>query len=255
MGLYFWWRAHENGGTGFLLAGSVCVALIAGCRPPMAIVALFGVFPLVHVLRSREKRGRGLTALALPFVVIAVGLGAYNYARFGSATDFGATYNLTVADLTANGFDASLIGPGIFYYLFQPPALTGAAPFIQTTDLSLAADAGSYTERMFGGIIATLPFLWTLVLALFGRRDTKTLAIPAILVAMGIVLAVVDAEFGGILARYQADFCYLFALAAGWGCLSFLSSGEQRWRSAIPLVLAVGSALFDLALCVAFLMV
>lgn len=44
-GLYLWLRAYCEGRIGCALGGAVCMALIVGCRPPLACVALFGIFP------------------------------------------------------------------------------------------------------------------------------------------------------------------------------------------------------------------
>ena len=52
---------------------------------------------------------REFICLLAPYFVVAAGLMWYNWARFGSPTDFGANYNLTVHDMPKRGLDAGRI--------------------------------------------------------------------------------------------------------------------------------------------------
>ena len=76
-------------------------------------------------------------------------------------------------------------------------------------------------EVTFGGIFACFPLLWVLafsrrILAMRARqRSTRTImGIIIVLLASGILVALLDAELAGILQRYYADFSVMFLMAA-----------------------------------------
>ena len=75
------------------------MALIAGCRPQLLLV-IFTAIPIFWntVFKDRKLFSKSSIANTLLFVVpiavFALFMFHYNYARFGSPTDFGATYIL-----------------------------------------------------------------------------------------------------------------------------------------------------------------
>lgn len=242
--LYFWWRACATDKVRFVLVGAICAALIIGCRPPIAIVALFALFPLVKLGRQHGKALRTWVALLVPFIVVGVGVCVYNYARFGSPLDFGATYNLTAVDLTARHFKSSLIGLGLYYYLLQPPILQFNPLQLVPTDLGAAYEAGCYVEAMPGGIFLCMPFLFGVLALLVPsvRAHQNKIALAALFaVVCGVVLVVFDVEFGGVLARYQGDFEFLFALAAGIGWMAW-SARARTGRVMLAVFVALALA-------------
>ena len=114
-----------------IFIGSLCLALAVGCRPQFAMASFLSVFIFKDVVIKKIKfdyiKGRdilSLIAFILPYVVIGSMLMYYNYARFGSVTDFGAMYNLTTNDMTKRGFRLGRVPYGIFAYLFQITELT-----------------------------------------------------------------------------------------------------------------------------------
>ena len=140
-GLYFWMRgrasaARSAGPEKWYLAGSLCMALVAGCRPQLLVLSLlaFPLFWRTYITERRLATRRGVVefaCLAAPYVLVAAGIMAYNYARFGSLTDFGANYNLTVNDMTKRGMNVGRLAPAFFTYFLQPPCMTGVFPFLQ----------------------------------------------------------------------------------------------------------------------------
>lgn len=243
-GFYFWLRACEEDRTGFHLAGSVCIALVMGCRPPLAAVALFGIFPLVRVLKRRQGRGWGLLALLCPFCIVAGCLALYNAARFGSPLDFGAAYNLTAVDFTKHAFAAENVSLGLYHYLFQRPALTTTFPFLDAAQLDTAWSRGVYIEGMAGGVLASFPFLWMGLLFWLPRRRNTFKVKVLLALAIAFLLVVFDTEFGGIVGRYQLDFSFLFAFVATFTTIALshdaslrmdgLSTGASREKNRIP---------------------
>ncbi len=226
-GLYFWMRGRAcERPCGWYLAGSLCMALVAGCRPQLLLISLvaFPLFWRSYITKRKILTRRGaveFVCLIAPYVVIAAGLMIYNHARFGSFTDFGANYNLTVNDMTKRGWNIGRLAPALFSYFLQLPTVTGVFPYLQAAEFDTTYLGQTIKEVTFGGILVCLPVLWVLpfakrILALrFRTRSTRTIAgVIIALLAGGVVLAIVDAEMAGILQRYYADFSFMFLAAA-----------------------------------------
>ena len=243
-GLYCWMRsrlaAHK---CGWLFAGSLCMALVAGCRPQLLVLSLlaFPLFWRTYITERRLATRRGIVefaCLAAPYVLVAAGIMAYNYARFGSLTDFGANYNLTVNDMTKRGMNVGRLAPAFFTYFLQPPCMTGVFPFLQPALFETTYMGQTIKEVTFGGILACLPILWVLaftrrILGMRARQaETRTIfGIIVVLVASGVLVALLDAELAGILQRYYADFSFMFLAAAVLLC--FVVNEQLAERAAL----------------------
>ena len=268
-GLYCWMRsrlaAHK---CGWLFAGSLCMALVAGCRPQLLVLSLlaFPLFWRTYITERRLATRRGIVefaCLAAPYVLVAAGIMAYNYARFGSLTDFGANYNLTVNDMTKRGMNVGRLAPAFFTYFLQPPCMTGVFPFLQPAPFETTYMGQTIKEVTFGGILACLPILWVLaftrrILGMRARQaETRTIfGIIVVLVASGVLVALLDAELAGILQRYYADFSFMFLAAAVLLC--FVVNEQLAERAALHdlmlkllLVLVGVSVAYSALLCLA----
>lgn len=225
-GLYFWMkgRSAERPEKWYLL-GSLCMALVVGCRPQLVVLSCLA-FPLFWRTYIKEKRlitprgAREFSCLVAPYVIVAAGLMWYNFARFGSFGDFGANYNLTVNDMTKRGWNVGRLAPAFFSYFLQPPSVTGVFPFLQSAAFDTTYMGQTIKEVTFGGILACLPVLWVLpfsrrILGLrMAQRSTRTImGVIVVLLASGVLVALMDAEMAGILQRYFADFSFMFLAA------------------------------------------
>lgn len=266
-GLYCWMhgRASEKPELWYL-AGSLCMALVAGCRPQLLVLS-FVAFPLFwrkYITKKRifTKKGlREFLCLIAPYFVVAAGIMWYNNARFGSPVDFGANYNLTVNDMTKRGMNAGRVAPALFAYFVQAPNVTGVFPFLHPAVFETTYMGQTIKEVTFGGIFACLPLLWILPFAhrilkmRSDERSTRTVwgVIVALLVS-GVVVAVADAQMAGILQRYYADFSFMFLASAV--LLSFIvnenldhASGAYEVAKRVVLALAAMSVLYSVLLC------
>ncbi len=225
-GLYFWMRGRAaEHPEAWYLAGSLCMALVAGCRPQLLVLSLlaFPLFWRAYITKRRlftPQGAREFACLVAPYVVVAAGLMWYNHARFGSYTDFGANYNLTVNDMTKRGWNVGRLAPALFAYFIQPPTATGVFPFLQAAPFDTTYMGQTIKEATFGGIFACLPVLWVLPFAKhilelrFQQRSTRTIAgVIIVLLIGGVIVALADAEMAGILQRYYADFSFMFLAA------------------------------------------
>ena len=223
-GIYCWLKAfdcakHKNL---FFAIGSLCMALSVGCRPQSVLVCALAL-PLFSGYFFKDKyilSKKGifdLVSLAVPVIVVASGIMYYNYIRFGSPFDFGSSYNLTTNDVTNRGIVFGRTGLGLFTYLFQPPQFTAVFPFIKAVDIETNYIGKTITEYCFGGMITSLPFLWTLFLLPKVKntlKEKKLFAFTLTLILIGLALVITDTQAGGLLQRYYSDFGYIFFLAA-----------------------------------------
>lgn len=217
-----------------LLAGSLCMALVSGCRPNLLLFSALAIpfFAGEVILAYKEKRIFkkssiiNALAFALPYVVIAAGMMWYNYSRFGSPFDFGANYNLTTNDMTARGFVWDRMFPAVYSYLLQFPKMTATFPFIRYADFDSNYMGVTIRESTYGGIFAYSPMLWLIFLIPFVKNVLKKYKVylpVLILAAIGIITPLLDAQFAGILQRYFADFSLMLYLSAAFILLAMIN--------------------------------
>ena len=224
-GLYFWLLSlRKEGKVNVWLAtlGSLCMALVAGCRPQLLVVSAFiFLFYWNSVFKDRtlfSKKGAFNTfMICLPYFLVAAGITWYNYARFGSPFDFGANYNLTTNDMTGRGYRVERVGLSLFTYFFQLPNITAAFPFIKGVDIDTNYLGVTITEPMFGGIFAVIPLLWCLLLVPKMAKSMKKghiLALCLLPLGLSFFIGAFDAQGAGLLQRYVSDFAFLAILSA-----------------------------------------
>ena len=226
-GLSFWLSAlnSKTCRAAELALGSLCMALVAGCRPNILLFSALAIpfFVGEVILAYKEKRIFkkesiiNAIAFALPYVIVAAGMMWYNYSRFGSPFDFGSNYNLTTNDMTSRGFVWERMFPAAFSYLFQLPKMTSTFPFIRFADFDSTYMGVTIRESTYGGIFSYSPLLILLFLIPFIKDTLKKRRVYApvlILTAIGIATPLLDAQFAGILQRYFADFSLMLYLAA-----------------------------------------
>jgi hypothetical protein len=184
-----------------------------------------------------------LAAVAAPYLVVGVGLMCYNYIRFDSVFEFGTSYQLTVSNTGA--FDEiSPIGQfikaiyGVWAYFGNTLDFKLTFPFFDVPyNVNLDGYIGHYYQIQPIGLI-NLPALWLLAATPLAvrsfRRHGQTMLAHLVVVALalGLILMVVEALMGGLLPRYEADFLWLFGLAAV-GCAIAVHQAFER-RDALP---------------------
>lgn len=237
--------------------GSLCMALVAGCRPQMELFAVLclPIFWPQYIRQKRLRSKQGITeaiAFVLPVILVALGLMAYNAARFGSPFDFGANYNLTSNDMTRRGFAVGRIAPAAVTFLAGIPGVQTVFPYLTATRMQTNYMGLTITELYYGGAFACLPLLWGLAALplarrrLGSRRDLRTV-IRLVLVCTA-ALAVVDCQMAGMLYRYQSDWLGPLLLAAALAWLFAESVLQARpipaltkaLRTALPLAVLAG---------------
>ncbi len=223
LGIGLWLRSdiYEGYKRALLIgAGSLCMALVAGCRPQML---LFGVPALFIFLLKGGTDGRisvknrsifvknkiaDTLAFILPYVIVAIIVCIYNQLRFGNILDFGATYSLTSNDMNHRGFNADRLARGLYCFLFQPPVMTTDFPFMQTSVIESAYMGRNLTEYTYGGVFAACPLLLSLAALLFGKLKGMAREAACIIVTFtvgALIISGFDVNGAGILYRYTCD--------------------------------------------------
>lgn len=224
LGLMLWLRATRNNKINklLLLLGSLCISLLLGCRPHFILVALFAI-PIFweKTLKERmffSKKGLINTILViLPFLVMGIGIMAYNYAKFNSPFDFGAQYNLTSHDLTHNKTELEKIPLGIFTYIFMPANMTGEFPYIQICEETNSYGGYIHYETIMGGVLFyNCVLLVNFLIFRLNRqlKKNKALIFTWISLILGIIIMILDIQMAGLTQRYMSDFCWLLAISA-----------------------------------------
>ncbi len=231
-GLGFWLRATKKSklDTKYLFLGSICMALVAGCRPQLLLANIFALIIFWDsVFKKKElfskKSIKETILFVAPYILVASFLMYYNYSRFGNILDFGANYNLTTNDMTKRGFRIDRIFLGIYYFLFAPTQIIPTFPFITKQPLHTSYVGRTIFENMYGGfffinLICVLGLLAPKFKKVMDNKETYKIATTSLILALIIILF--DTQIAGILPRYLSDFGFLIALATVIVILSLL---------------------------------
>ncbi len=245
LGLFLWFSSTRAGKLNKkrMVLGSLCMALVAGCRPQFLLGSFF-CFPIFyysyrHNQILTKKSWKETILFCIPYIVVAIFLMYYNYARFGSVFDFGANYNLTTNDMTKRGFVLERIPLGIYTYLFEPLNTTLQFPFMAPSVIKTSYLGRTITEKFLGGAIR-VHLLLILSLFVFWFRKYFKEKMLYITACLGTIFAffiiIMDTEMAGILPRYLADFIWLLLISTTLILLSIYSTIKEEnlkyiWRA------------------------
>ena len=242
LGIDLWLGAIDRQGTIIsrrkLLLGSLCMALVAGCRPQLLVGSFFAVFIFFRsvfvrrVMFAKNKSGVINTFIfMLPYILVAAFLMYYNYARFDSVFDFGANYQLSTNDVTKRGFRLDRLPYGIYMHLFQFPRITSTFPFILYSKMFTQYMGLTIYECVYGGLFFTTPVLFWNFFAYFGRAKgllkRRRLFVPVVICHLfAFIILAANLNMGGIVFRYVIDFTWLLILPA----LAIYLCLEERYK-------------------------
>jgi len=199
----------------FLFFGGVCLALAVGCRPTMLIYSLLAPFILWPVLKAHLPLNKlasdrqacktvaiSLVTLAIPYIIIGFGLMWYNYARFGSISEFGTSYMITVENLAVRT-DVGILGnlqrmyEGLHLVIFRLPTMNRYFPFFTTDTVGFLAFPVSL-------------FLFTI----FYNRDKNAFPLVLAMIVVSMIIILFSAMFVGAGGRYTVDYFWLLTLSS-----------------------------------------
>ncbi|MCR5675021.1 MAG: hypothetical protein K6G16_04855 [Lachnospiraceae bacterium] len=227
IGITCWLSASGKNGLSkpLLVAGAICIALVAGCRPQLAIAAL-QAFPIFQrEIRDRQffsLRGLGNTlCVIVPFLSYGIFLMVCNVLRFDAPLEFGASYMLTDADMMHRNQMLYRIPLGIFEYLFQPLHFLPQFPYLHGVGdgWSLPYDhlEAINSEPLLGGFFAfnligsSLFFMGSMKKKM---KENGTFLISLSFIPIAAVIMLVDLAVAGLTLRYQQDFSLFLMIPA-----------------------------------------
>lgn len=250
----------------FILAGlGFAFAFLSRVNAIIAPAIMIAVFVLVYSFKKiRNKEISSLisemAALAIPVAGAAAFSLFYNNARFGNPLQFGADYQLTIADASLYELGTDGIFPSIVHYFLQPFGLLEEFPYIGF-DYFRLSDYGRfvYVDSNFG--ILALPFMLSLLLSIFIFKSKKASKEGKTLLASGIISLFVTAFanfcLGGVIFRYTADIspvaAFLSAVILMEICTSAERSESKKISSAVKgsaVALTALTAVISLASCI-----
>ena len=231
VGVYCLVTLESNGRISRVRAvlASLFFGLAVGARPHLLMASPLLVLAAWRILH-RQRRWPSLgeiAALVVPILLVGIGLGWYNYARFDSFTEFGRWYQLAGEPVRQLHFDVRRIPFFSYLYLLHKGRVNLSFPYTHVRRPELP-DLGGVIVEPVAGLLYTTPILYVLaflpVLLLLSRRrgDAETAKlIPRsaqvwawafVTLALGQLLFI--ATFPGATMRYLVDFSSLLMMAA-----------------------------------------
>jgi len=252
-----------------LALSSVFLSIAVLCRPTLAVYCIcamlfvFGGFLKLRRAKTDKKNFKknhinyALSAF-VPYALIGGGQMIYNYARFGSITDFGIDYSLTINDFTSTQYHSHFALIGIFSYLFQTPSFVERFPFLDAGWTHTFNPQGYYfvaTGAAFG-LLWKAPVILSYFRAkqaysLSDSRDKKlyTAIIGAVSVAapLAILISIWESGYG---ARYCVDFNWQIMIGAFVIAFSVFQHCKENMQNLLNKIMTA-SCVFSLMLAVA----
>ena len=164
---------HQPPSSWRLALAGILWALAVGTRLVMVFPVVF--MTLMIIYRFFRIRGQplvklagGLVSLGLPLFIGALGLGWYNWARFGSISETGFTYQLAAPYLQKHLnelFSPAYIFQNLYNYLLNPFAINQSFPFLYPIRgrieeiLPWQVLPQLYTAQATTGFLCAAPFL------------------------------------------------------------------------------------------------
>lgn len=208
----------------YFMAAGVSYALCFHSRVNVAFGAVFFIIPVVifGIVFKKRKISKSrilleLCSLAL-FVIIGIGAAlAFNYVRFDNPFEFGATYQLTVADVSNYSLDIAELGKAVYTYFIESvnrSMINDELMFTNQVDFSM--NRYLYVDSYFG--IMSVPFMLFALAVPFvcvRKSGNKALNITLIAAFFGtVVTAWIDFCLGGLIFRYLGDISVILAVIA-----------------------------------------
>jgi hypothetical protein len=199
-----------------LFFACLCLALVVGCRPNLIFVSLF-----VPVLLWKRRSWKLLLPVLIPYLLVAIPICMYNYARFDSIFDFGQKHVLTSINLEA----LNLLNPiglairwfiSFISYLFLPNLYSLEFPYVRAVQLGGPDMKLGFAEIADGcpGMV-NFPIVFCLFY-LFKNMAAKNRPKPfgilcAFLIIAAFIIAV-NALMNGYYSRFMLDFATFIIL-------------------------------------------
>ena len=150
----------------YLFLACLCLATSVACRPTQLISSLIILPLIVKLLIQNIKAKRNIIkiicSVGIPYAVVGISLMLYNYIRFDSIFEFGASYQLTINDMSNLKNRFMVIGMGIICNLFSIPIIGPNFPYIISNKNIMSFYGYYYFESMIGGLFFLVPVIFSI---------------------------------------------------------------------------------------------
>ena len=220
-----------------LLIAGICWAFALGSRITLAVAIVFMICMVLFRIYKTTPKVRifdmDIWVLVTPLVLGVIGLGWYNYARFGSMVEFGHRYQLTRENFYLEQ-DIALSGAYIFHnlynYLVNSIRFLPVFPFVKPIwgklnlyPFNIWAPERYHVEQV-AGVLITTPYVWFALISILillrhihrrrsAQSDPRTTAMGSlerwlVIVLIGVVILELLPllTFLSTTMRYLADF-------------------------------------------------
>jgi len=145
-----------------IFIGGLCLALTVGCRPPMLFYSFLLVPHLYKRLKHKTVKQNFLPflILAIPYIIVAIGLMFYNYIRFDTILEFGQNYQITVTDIGKGSYFLSSLPWCLWRGMFQPLAVNAKFPFVHTGDSTIEFAGYMLNAEIILPMFSSIPLLY-----------------------------------------------------------------------------------------------
>jgi hypothetical protein len=242
-----------------LFFACLCFALCVGCRPNMVFASV-----LVPAVLWRRRSWKLAVFILIPYILVAVPLMLYNYARFESVFEFGHRYCTGIG----NGLTAPLLNPlakihrmfiTLVFYLFRPYGYSLHFPFVELVPpggLTTSAFGFVWLYNSCGGLI-NYPLLFCLFYLFknfFGAkwREKREIAgqarndgfikdkpdglrLSAAFFVIGAVMIILFSAMGIFHGRYLMDCAFFLTLSSLFCAYYWCGGGHGAGQSAARL--------------------
>ena len=226
---------------GYLTAGSACMAAVSLCRPTLLIVGFAFLLVILvtdgKAIAGMDKRKllQCMLAVAIPYIIFAALCMYYNYIRFDSPFDFGASRNMTTIPFNGGkGFLPFLIARAIYEYLFAPAVFKAEYPFFFYERWGQITEGSSIlaVTKPDIGLFTGTPVLWLGLLCIGYRKSLKQKKLLLPIVAMffsAFLLMTFATRFTFCLTeRYTLEFSLIFFVIAFIGMMELYEDMKDK---------------------------
>lgn len=226
----------------YFLAG-VFLVLTVMSRPNMAVLSLITVPLYIRIFKEKQfkksNKAAQLISFAVPVIIGAAAQMWYNNARFSSPFDFGASYQLTVTDVSQYSLTGLLFLPAMYHYFLQLPELKSFFPYFHLTFVPYKGHYSGYLYNTLTVGALFFPAVWGVLLTpyqIFKKNPLWKKCFFALSFILPVAMAFLDTCLGGVNIRYLADILFVLVFAGSMLLLDFYNVFENSKK---PLKIAL----------------
>jgi hypothetical protein len=215
----------------FALSG-ISLAVTLASRPTVVLYAAVLIPPFLAVLfeKGRATAAKLIDAAAflLPLIVAVIPVLWYNYIRFDSPFEFGATYQLTFSNISYNQITPALLGETFFHYFLQYPQISGLFPYLRPSHLALDT-YGTYFYSVSSIGALAFPLTWCGAAQGFTtKKQPVKKATYLLLLLLPFAVAFANLCLGGVNIRYLSDILFPLILLGLLVVLELAGKASER---------------------------